>query len=380
MKIKTLGYAALTLGALASANSFAITNGVGSDLSNTASLTYTVSGASGTPASNTSNDTSTFKVDKKIDFSLTEIDATGKVFAGLLATNEDRVYTFQLVNEGNADQVFGIQEALAAYALGDAALNSDLQDFQLGNVNVYIDTDNDFSNGATLASEVLLEADTYQAAAGGTFTAGDDRVYVHIEADQVPDVSTSNYRDKNADTEITYNPDLVGANSYTLVTVFPKTALGGTRITSDDRDTTFDEDTVQTVFADTDTDGFGQELIDAVFTLESAYVSLEKTYTLLTSNITGYTGSVQHLIPGATVRYTLTATNEGELAADSIVITDNFSAAGLTYVPASLQLNGATANASNDPDNGVIVVNVGSLDQSGGTKDSHTITFEATIN
>jgi len=379
MKIKTLGYAALTAGVLASANSFAITNGAGSDLSNTASLTYTVSGASGTPTPNTSNDTSTFKVDKKIDFSLTEVDATGKVFAGLLATNEDRVYTFQLINEGNADQVFGIQETLAAYALGDASISTALQDFQLGNVNVYIDTDSDFSNGATLVSEVSLEADTYQADTAGTFTAGDDRSYVHIEADQVPDVSLANYRDKNTDSQITYTDDLAGAQSFTLVTVFPKTALGGTRVTSDDKDTAFDETTVQTVFADTDTDGFGQELIDAVFTLESAYVSLTKSYTLVNSNITGYTGSVQHLVPGATVRYTLTATNEGELAANSIVITDNFSSAGLTYVDASLQLNGATANVSNDPDNGLIMVDVGTLDESGGTKDTHTITFEATI-
>jgi uncharacterized repeat protein (TIGR01451 family) len=360
-------------------------NGAGTTLSNTASLTYTVGGAT---ATSDSEDTLDFAVDKKIDFTLTEVNAMAKVFPGLLSsTNDDRVYTFKLTNAGNSDQAFKISDIVANYALG-VDVNGTAQGFLLGNVDIYTSTSSSFADAKIQQDEILLEADTLQADLAGTFATGDDEIYIHIEADDVPGLNTTNYYDVGSD-GLDYTIDLQPAKSFTLINVRPLTAIGGSIITADDSADVWTPNVAQTVFADSlANSGFGIESIDAVFGLQSAYVALKKTASVTESGITGYTGT-KFLIPGATVEYTLTATNHGELAADSVIITDNLATQLVNGNPVFLYSSismgalptGATLDGAHDEAAGNIIVNVGTLTAADPsvTTDEKIVTFTVDV-
>ncbi len=358
-------------------------NGAGSTLSNTASLTYTVGNAT---ATSDASHTLSFEVDKKIDFTLTEINAAAKVYPGLVSTSaDDRVYTFRLTNVGNSDQAFKISDVVAQYGLG-VDVSGTPQGFQLGNVDIYTSTSSSFADPKVLQDEYLLEADTFQADLAGTFAANDDQIYIHVEADSVPSLNDTNYYDVGSD-GLDYATDLQPAKSFTLMQVAPLTALSGTIITVDNSADVWDPDNAQTVFADSLANGgFGLETINAVFGLESAYVTLTKTASVTNSGITGYTGT-KFLIPGATVEYTLTATNTGEVAADSVIITDDLATQLVNGNPVFLYSSiamgalptGGSLEAAHDTSIGNIVVNVGTLTESTGGTPTKVVTFSVDV-
>lgn len=355
----------------------------GTDITNSASLSYTVGQSTET---NTETNDSTFRVDEKIDFLLTPIKADSKVYPGLSADDEDRYYTFKVTNEGNSDQIFKVEDTVAKYAIDGSNGSSGIQDFQLGNVKVYLDTDSDPSNGVgTEGNEFTLKSENLTDA----FVAGSNEQFIHVEADQVPVISLANYNDKNNDLAITYTGDLASAFSYTELMVYPIDALGGNRITGDDSENPFDALTQQTVFADTSTDGFGVEILDAVFELETASVKLSKTGTVLDSNIAGYSATgTHHFLPGSTVEYTLTATNEGNMDAKSIVVTDDLTSTEISskavfdYSTITLQdplPAGITTGTGHDTSAGMIVLNFADLTESSGATPSRTVTFTVNV-
>ncbi len=358
----------------------------GEDITNTASLTYTVGNSS---VSNTATSDSVFKVDKKIDFTTSINKSDSKVYAGLSEATEDRLFTFTLINEGNADQYFNIADAVSKYVIGATSLDGSLQDFLLGNVVIHLDDDADFSNGVT--STGITEVELKSENLTDTFVADSDRVFVHIEADLVPSLVLGNYRDKDADSELTYTDDLTGAMSYTEIEIYPISGSGGTQITSDDSETAFNASTMQTVFADNNTDGFGVELLDAQFALQSAYVSLNKSAAVTASNIPGYddTNDVMHFLPGSTVEYTLEATNEGDLDAETVVITDDLTDSEIAgnavfdyssiILPTFPTADGIIAGTGHDPANGIIVLDFGTLDLSGSAADTKSISFSINV-
>ncbi len=361
----------------------AATSKAGVDITNSASLTYTVGNSATT---STSTDDSTFTVDKKIDFTTVVNKSDSKVYAGLSELTETRLFTFTLINVGNSDQYFKITNDVAKYAIGSASISTALQDFQLGNIVIYLDDDTDFGNGvlSTGVNEYEIKSENLTDA----FVAGSDRVVVHIEADLVPSIAIGNYRDKNTDSKLTYADDLSGAFSFTELTIFPIAGSGGSQILSDDSSAPFDADTMQTVFADDVTDGFGVELLDAQFELQSAYVSLSKDVTVTATGITGYTGTVMHFLPGSTVEYTLSATNEGDLAADDVTVTDDLTTTEISgnavYDYSSLALEsplpaGITTGTGHNTATGNIVLNFGTLDEAGGTTPNRTVKFTVNV-
>ncbi len=363
----------------------AATSKAGVDITNSASLTYTVGSSSTT---STSTDDAKFTVDKKIDFTTSVFKSDSKVYAGLSESTETRLFTFTVINEGNSDQYFKITDDVAKYAIGTASIDTTVQDFQIGNIVIHLDNNTTFGDALNPYAAGVVEAELMSENFTDVFVAGSDRVVVHIEADLVPSIAIGNYRDKNSDLELTYADDLTGAKSFTELTVFPITGSGGTQITVDDSNAPFERLTVQTVFADDDTDGFGVELLDAQFALQSAYVSLSKDATVIATGITGYAGSVMHFLPGSTVEYTLSATNEGDLAAEDVTVTDDLTTTEISgnavYDYSSLELesplpDGITTGTGHNTATGNIVLNFGTLDETGGTTPNRTVKFTVNV-
>lgn len=117
-----------------------------------------------------------------------------------------------------------------------------------------------------------------------------------------------------------------------------------------------------------------------VTTVLTANISTSKISQVLQDPANGTTNP--KLIPGAAVRYTITAINTGAGAASNVLVTDPVPA-NLTYAAGSLTLAAASLTDASDADAGAynsgtrtITVNIGTLAASGG---SATITLNATI-
>ncbi|MBI5562230.1 MAG: DUF11 domain-containing protein [Deltaproteobacteria bacterium] len=300
----------------------------GTDITNKATVTYTVGAATMTANSNTT----TLKVAELLNVSVTWQDA-GSIQVSPGATNQ--AATFRVTNTGNGTETFPL--SLNAAIPGD--------NFDPVFVKMYFDSNN---NG-------VYDAGTDSAYAAGTndpTLAADAKVTVFV-LDDIP----AGLADAAA--------GKVG------LTATAKTGSGA----------------AGTVIA-----GAGDGGTDAVVGTSGATQTAQATYVVANITVTvAKAQAVQNdpvfgtkPVPGATIRYTITVTVTGTGTAVGVVITDPIPA-NTTYTAGTLTLNGATLSDAKDGDKGDVggttagtaTVAVGDLTSA---SLAQTITFDVKIN
>jgi uncharacterized repeat protein (TIGR01451 family) len=318
------GLAAMLLSSLGIFQSaHAVGTAAGTDITNTATVNFSVGGVSQTPVN---SNTSTFEVDRKVDLTVNNGAATGTAPG---ANNVGVIYT--VVNTGNGTDSFTF-----------APTNQGSDDFDVSNLRVYRD------NGAT----------------PGTFDGGDTLI--------------------TAGTPVTFTADQ--SISFFIVSDIPLTPANGddsvVRLTATTTSTaTVGADNplvVDVVFADIGNNGF--EFDDNQYNIASATLSVVKSAAIISDPV-NLTGPNRKAIPGAVIEYSIVVTNGGAANATAVALSDNIPA-NTTYVPASITLNaGALTDAALD-DAGTFTgtavnVDAGTVTSGGGTA---TVTFRVTIN
>jgi uncharacterized repeat protein (TIGR01451 family) len=310
-----------------SQSAYAVGTAAGTDITNTATVNFSVGGVGQTPV--TSN-TTTFEVDRKVDLTVSNGVPT--------TTNPNQpnvavIYT--VANTGNGTDSFTL-----------AAANQGVDDFDVSNLRVYRD------NGATAG--VFDGTDTL-VAAPISFIA--DEVITFFIVSDIPITATNGQNSIVRLTATTTSTATVGADNPAVVDV---------------------------VFADAGNNG--AEFDDNQYTIQAAALSVVKSAAVLADPVNCPTGvgscgaNLPKALPGATIAYTIVVTNNGTASATAVALSDNIPA-NTTYVPASMTLNaGALTDAAAD-DAGTFTgtavnVNAGTVASGGG---SATVTFRVTI-
>lgn len=312
--VRPLARAGLTVAAFASfgfaQSAYAVGTAANTTISNTATVNYTVGGVGQTPieSSPTGNTTpganngtaTTFVVDNRIDFTVTELSGGNTV---VNPGQVGAVTAFTVANTGNAPQGFALT---AANETGTTVFGN-LDNTDVTAPTVFVDSN---SNG-------VYDAGVDAAANIDTLPA-DGSVVVFVVA-TVP-VTTSNGQFANV--SLTAQAAVPGTNGGTLAT---ETAGAD------------DPNAVDIVFGDDGEDN--SELDSDQYAVQSAALSVQKTSAVASDPFNGT--SNPKAIPGATVEYTITLANGGAVSAAGVTIGDTLPA-NTTFVA-----NGYNAGASN---------------------------------
>ena len=291
-----LGTASAILVALSGTTAVAGGTPSGTTITNTVTLDYTVGGVNQTQVSASA----TFVVDTKIDMTVTK-NADASIAPG--ATN--RVLPFTLTNTGNVTQGYSLT---AVQGSGATVTMTNVRIFRDVNTNGAYDsgTDTLYTTGTNIGDvaadgtlRLLLVADTPSGA-----TNGQTATWWLVA--QALDAGTT-----------TVSAQTAGSDN---------------------------KDTVQIVFADGDGDVAGtndvardgKHTASGTFTVSAATITLSKTSIVVNDPLNGSTDPKR--IPGARVRYTISATNTGSAAANNVLITDAIPT-NTTYVPGSVLLD-----------------------------------------
>jgi uncharacterized repeat protein (TIGR01451 family) len=280
----------------------------GTTITNQAQATFSVNG---TPATVQSN-VSTFKVDRKVDFTVVAQTGTTKVNLGQTGA----VLTFSVTNKTNDVQDFLLDPD--QQILGIGLLGTD--NFDVANMKVYVD-----KNG------------------NGTYEAGtDDQVYIdELKPDEtatvflvadVPNISTAQF---------------ANASLHVVAAAGGTSGTAGAALIATNLDLLDRQDQVDVVFADNDSDGLGlgdiarngQGRAYAEFEVGARTVDLS---IIKSSRVIG--DGVNDLfpkaLPGATVEYCLLVRNATLLVPASDVVLTDVVPANTTYVAGSIKVGG----------------------------------------
>lgn len=262
----------------------------GQTVSNTANVSYTVSGVSQTAAFN--NPAATFKVDRKVNVTVAASDTTGSPNK-VAPKADDEVLSFTVTNTTNDTMDFHLGTANAS---GD--------DFDVTNFSRYF-----VESGATAGYQPLEDTATYI----DELPSGDAKV-VYVLAD-IPDTNGTNI-----------------ANTKQSGVVLTATArVGGTASSegaalTDDAANVDVAGTVQNVFADAagtggDTAKNGAHADTGFYEIATAAIAVNKTSFVMWDPINNYTKP--KAIPGAIMVYCITVSNPSTtVPATAIGITD----------------------------------------------------------
>jgi len=300
----------------------------GTNIQNTAEVSYTVGASTLTASSNTS----TIRVAEILDAVLTLASATVQVSPG--ASAEELVFT--LTNTGNGTETFNLT-ALSAGIVAD--------DFDptLASPAIYFDSDN---SGDFSGSDVA-----YSAGVNDPTLARDASIRLFV-VNNIPNTAVNGNRGRSQLTAAAATGTGLQGTSFGL------TGDGG----------------VEAVAGTTGGDAvlFGEYLVADVA------LSAVKSQTILDQF-----GGARPL-PGARINYQIVVTRTGSGTATAAALNDLIPA-NTTYVAGSLQLNGATLTDTADGDAGAFVsapapevrVTLGNLT---GASGAQTVQFAVTIN
>jgi uncharacterized repeat protein (TIGR01451 family) len=330
----------------------------GTQISNTASVSYTVNGTANTTSSNTAS----FVVDKKVNFTVA-LDQAGNTQVNLGQTGA--YVKFKVTNTTNSTQDFWLDPDQAILSVGILTGSGD--DFNITGMKAYVD-----SNG------------------NGVYDAGvDTQEYIDELA---PDASIAVFLVGDI-------PNTNGINQA-QVSLHVLAAAGGTSgskgalLIASDLSLLNSDTTVDIVFADDDSDGIanlgdvarnGQGRAYGAFDIGNRNVALTVTKSALVLS-DGYS-LVPKAIPGATVQYCLLVANGTLLTgANNVVLTDVIPN-GTTYVAGSVSMGvpGGTCILAGTPiadstafnaSTKTVSVNVGTV----GGLGSVAVAFKVTIN
>jgi uncharacterized repeat protein (TIGR01451 family) len=312
-----------SLGVMQSA--YAVGTAAGTDITNTATVNYTVGGVNQTPVD---SNITTFEVDRKVDLTVTNGVATTTTPG---AANQATLYT--VANTGNGTDSFTF-----------APTNQAGDDFDVTNLRVYRD------NGTT--PNVFDAGDTLIAPATPVSFTADQSIVFFIVSD-IPVGATNGQDSVVRLTATTTSTETVGADNPLVVDV---------------------------VFADTDGDGI--QFDDNQYNIQAATLAVVKSVAIISDPVNGV-GADRKAIPGAVIEYSIVVTNSGAVNATAVTLSDSIPT-NTTYVANSMTLNATALTDAADADGGsttgapvtAITVVAGSVASAGGTA---TVTFRVTI-
>ena len=295
---------AATLGV--SAPAFAVGTTQGTDITNSVTVNYTVGTTAQTPV--TSN-TDTFKVDRKVNFTVVERATIGTttVNPGQLAQQT----AFTLTNLSNDLLDFDLT---AANLLTGAAAPRGTDGFDVTNLLICLDADN--NNVCDAPATATLTVNDLSA------TTGSNSVNILVLGD-IPAAAT--------------NGQIAGVSLQATAKLSNGTAFvlsGPGQNVSTDADANV-AGAVDTVLADTGRDAVESALDD--YTVQSATLGVFKSSRVVSDLVSGINPKA---LPGATVEYCIAVQNTGSVAATSVAIEDLIPA-NTTFVTGSILL-GAT--------------------------------------
>jgi uncharacterized repeat protein (TIGR01451 family) len=289
---------------LGSSGAWALGTAAGTTVSNSASLTYSVAGAT-QPVVNTQTP-DTFIVDKKIDFILTHEDAPKHVVTTPGATQVVR--TFKLQNDGNKIQDFTF---VATNLTGNEVYDGKTDNKDVTNFEYSIDGGTTWSTAAPTVDNLAVDGD----------------VTILVRAD-IPNTNV-NGDVMNIQLEATAVQD--GTTTPEVNTGSVNGALDGGPDRKTTEDTVLGEGAGVTTTGNTQFDG--KYSAWAGYIIEAPVLSLSKDSCVLTDNVTADAANAKR-IPGATIIYMLDIENTGATAASDINITDQLPS-GLEYTTVS---------------------------------------------
>lgn len=317
----------------------------GTDITNQATLNYTVGGIA-QPAQN--SNVATFKVDRKINVVVAQV---GSVDTSVLPGSINQVTTFTVTNTSNATMDFSLA---ALNKVGGPGPNGGTDNFNVANVRVFVD-----SNG------------------NGVYDPGVDTAVFLDEL--APDTSKTVF--VVADVPVGQVNNDLAAVTLTATAADGGTpgSLGATSVQTVGADT---PGVVDTVFADgagdTDAARDGKFSAASAYKVVTATVSVVKSSAVISDPFNG--GTNPKAIPGARVRYTIVVTNTGGATATAMTLTDSIPA-NTTYVANTITVGGVAKTDAADADGAsfaanVVTVTLGSLASSG----TVNVTFDVTVN
>jgi uncharacterized repeat protein (TIGR01451 family) len=297
-RFKRAALACVALGAI-SVSQQALAAGTPADTSitNRATVNFQVSGVAQSPieSSPSGNSTAgvgsgadtTFKVDNKLDLTVTEVGAAATtVSAGAV----NQVTTFKLTNTGNFPQ--GYQ--LAPTQVG-GTLFTHTDNFDVANVRRFVST----AACSTSSTTPTYNSATDTATVVNTLAA-DACVYVFV----VADVPLNAANGGAANVRLTATATAAGTNAATPLL----------------ETTTADTVGVDVVFADTGVNTNRTEFAEDQYWVQTAALSVQKTSTIISDPFNSTTNP--KAIPGAVVEYAVKLTNTGSVSASVVTITD----------------------------------------------------------
>jgi hypothetical protein len=341
-KLKLLVATSMVAASMMGASSaFAAGTLVGSDINNNVSVAYQVGGVSQTAATAAN----TFKVDRKVIFTVTEATPTGTT--SVVPGQNAAVTTFTVTNTSNDTLDFSLA---AAQLAGGTAAHGGTDVFDMTGFTYFVDGNN---NG------------TYEA-------ANDTALSIN---DLAPDASIKVF--------IVANTPAAATNGQVAGVTLTGTALNsnGSAITAA-TDATANTDLVETIFADTGRNGIETGSDD--YTVSAAALTVQKVSRVISD---GVSATNPKAIPGAVVEYCIAVTNAaGGATATGVAVSDNLTpVVGVTYVASSAFVDGTsiagntcTAGATAGAYNGGTKVVSGTLTNIAAGQ-TRTLVFRVTI-
>ena len=259
----------------------------GTDIENTATLSFSVGGVSQTDV--TSN-TDTFKVDKKIDFILTHEDSPKHLV--VVAGKQDNERSFKLVNESNEIQDFTV----AVSNLSGDTYDGKEDTAEMQNLEISIDDGSTWSAGPVTIDDLGVDKDLIIKVRGDVLATATDGEVMNVQLE-----STAV---KNGTT--TPEESTSGADNKTAI------------------DTVLAEGAGVSDFANTQFDGkysaWGGYLVN------TPNLTLTKTSCVLKDPVNGVSADAKR-IPSSTVLYMLDIENKGSSTdATDVTISDTLDA------------------------------------------------------
>lgn len=328
----------LSLGAQ---QAFAVGTTAGTDISNTASVDYTVGGVN---QPDVNSNTVVFETDRRINFTVVESGAADTLVS---PGSTAQILTFTLTNTSNSVQDFRF---LAANDLNGTA-HGGTDNFDATAVTVYADTNNN-----------------------GVYDPLTDTVAF---LDEVPaDATRTVFIVANIPTGRA-NGDIA---AYSLVGIAANggaTGLGADAVQTAGAETA---GTIDTVFADAAGDGSvvdaardGRASDDDAYRVNTAAITVVKSSRVISDPFNGTTNPKR--IPSSVIEYCIEVTNAaGGAAATNIVVADSIAAQPVTFVSGSIRTGSSSCTATDGALEDDNATDADETDLNGGNFASNTAT------
>jgi len=350
-RVKRFGAAVSMLAVVAGTASPAFASGTtaGSTITNNVTVSYQVGGVT----QNSLSASNSFTVDRRVTFTVAEEgNATTQVSPGQSAA----VTSFIVTNTSNAPLDFALA---ATNRAGGSAAHGGTDNFDVSNVNVYRDTNNDGDYDA--GTDLLITYLDQLAADANT------RVFV------VVDVPLGRSTNDVAGVRLTGTAHEATA-AGSLGAVVTQTAGANTA-------------GVDTVFGDTTADGNtardGIHFDEDDYTVLAASITAAKTSRVISDPLNGTTNP--KLIPGAVVEYCITAANAtGSATATNVSISDTLPSETTYLASFGVLVNGTVTGSTCNADGAIAGAHasgvVSGTIPSVVAGDTRTVLFRVTIN